>query len=546
MFTSSPAIHRLPGLSAPIGRRRRPGRQRPAVQGVSEPVEPQPSGLGRPCLPDSSPLTESTQRHPIEPSSLCSRRRSGPAAQGAASSTDMDFEDVAIAFSQEEWGLLDETQRLLYCDVMLEVFALVSCADCWHKMDDEEVGPVPFVSIQGESQVRASKTASATQRTHLCKWCFSVFKDILHLTESQAADIEQNAFFSDACMRDFCFSANLHQQQRDGRGEKPWKEDMDRASFVTRCSFYLSWVPSTSREVGKVFLATSELPQHQAPPNTEKPHSGSEISQEYLGGKSFQQTCNFEKFGSHKQKVVQHQGACSGEVKYECDKCGKVFKRIFHLVRHGRIHTREKPYECTDCGKSFGQRSDLISHHRVHTGEKPYECSDCRKSFRQSSQLTEHHRIHTGEKPYECTDCGKSFRRNSKLLNHKRVHTGEKPYECTDCGKSFRSNNTLVNHKRIHTGEKPYECTDCGKSFRTSSDLSEHKRIHTGEKPFECSDCGKFFRLKSTLTRHHRVHTGEKPFECSYCGKSFRHRPTLMDHHRTHNREKPYECTDCG
>lgn len=233
--------------------------------------------------------------------------------------------------------------------------------------------------------------------------------------------------------------------------------------------------------------------------------------------------------------LSQHLRVHSREKPFDCEECGQSFKANTHLFRHQKLHTSEKPFGCKACSRDFLDRQELLKHQRMHTGHLPFDCDDCGKSFRGVNGLAEHQRIHSGAKPYGCPHCGKLFRRSSELTKHRRIHTGEKPYECNQCGKAFRQSSSLLEHTRIHSGERPYACGDCGKAFRGPSDLIKHRRIHSGLKPYECDKCGKAFRRSSGLSRHRRIHSGVKHCECSECGRVFKRRSALQKHQPSHH-----------
>ncbi|XP_031819919.1 zinc finger protein 93-like isoform X1 [Sarcophilus harrisii] len=449
----------------------------------------------------------------------------------------MTIKDIMVNFTEEEWGLLDPSQKELYKEVMLEnVQNLLSL--------DVETG---FIVNEMSKKLGIFVEEHDLQRFVDAPCDFSLKE--LHDLNLKVDRYPKNDCELDEIEKRFRWTSILNHCKKMTSGSD-YLQGSEYKKFFTEEVEPL--VPCNQWDITVKW--SSDLSGHQKSDTEEM------VSISNNDEKAVRQSSNLL---IHQQRNIRKEpdehNVCEGTSSYHSslpyhpgikrfgyDQCGKAFGWNSAFSNSEKAYPGQMSQKCTKCGRAFYYTSFLLDHQRIHPREtrylclqcgNPSICNQCGKTFTGISRLAKHKKTHTREKAYECNQCGKTFRWSSHLARHQGIHSGEKPFKCSQCGKAFTVKGNLARHQGIHTREKPFKCNHCGKAFTQSSYLANHQRIHTGEKPFKCNLCEKAFISNYRLAEHQRVHTREKLLKCNHCGKAFTQSSCLANHKRIHWRE---------
>lgn len=225
----------------------------------------------------------------------------------------------------------------------------------------------------------------------------------------------------------------------------------------------------------------------------------------------------------------------SGNVRFQCNYCGKLFSWKHKVRKHLGIHRHdnEAVYLCYECGKAYPRPENLNRHtSAVHRYIKQHACPECGERFSRASEVDLHRKV---QHPYSIvtvdvredddaegtdSDANPGKRRKSRDniqdddLDVMSQSESDSDIEeevtgtrCKKCGREFQRSAHLKRHMRVHAADKQFECPfSCGCSYTQVSYLRSHIAMAHDDIVHKCGICGKFFETEHRLENHVKTH----------------------------------------
>nr|XP_033817782.1 zinc finger protein 251-like isoform X2 [Geotrypetes seraphini] len=322
------------------------------------------------------------------------------------------FSDVAVYFSEKEWGLLDEWQKELYRNVMKEIHgALLS-------MGYKILNPGNLFRIRKAEESNDRDPDDAKQKDFTI--CSTNSNPVIH--------------------PDILIRIKEERVPHRRRLKVPLGQDHEDDSNINTPAIVSAPPLRIKQENESYYMDQQDLEEGDSNSSPTARDRATDKEKEEKHPEEWAE----ELLEATSGIAIRQQGHLSG---YRTSKSAR-YERGFNKLSSNMEQERSP---LGDCPFNF---SDVMKQERKHGMEKIHLCTECGRGFRANSTLTVHKRTHTGERPFQCSECEKRFSRNSTLTVHMRTHTGEKPYKCTECSKSYSQSYSLKLHQKSHTGEK--------------------------------------------------------------------------------------------
>ncbi|XP_014392300.1 PREDICTED: zinc finger protein 211 isoform X3 [Myotis brandtii] len=225
------------------------------------------------------------------------------------------FEDIALYFSREEWSLLDESQRQLYLNVMLENFELISSLGCCCGAENVEAPTEQNVSVR-LSQTRNPKLPLSSQKSH-SESCRLVLGNIFKLTELQGTQHGQTLLGNGAGAKKLFFKEEFHQQHVR---ETTFISDVDRTSLTNGCNLNVSQNHFTWGKLGQDILTGSGHVHQETTQTRERPNDILKCGVTFQRRKDYYIRKECEEDIGYNDTFIQDKGVHAGSGCFVC--CG--------------------------------------------------------------------------------------------------------------------------------------------------------------------------------------------------------------------------------